>query len=36
MKSRGKKLERHYDQIFDYWTHIVPHRPPYDHDSKIT
>ncbi|MCB1233063.1 MAG: class I SAM-dependent DNA methyltransferase, partial [Verrucomicrobiae bacterium] len=29
MKSRGQKLERHYDQIFDYWTHIVPHRPPY-------
>ena len=29
MKSRGKKLERSYDQIFDYWTHIVPHRPPY-------
>jgi SAM-dependent methyltransferase len=29
MKSRGHKLERHYDQIFDYWTHIVPHRPPY-------
>jgi len=29
MKSRGKKLERHSDQIFDYWTHIVPHRPPY-------
>jgi len=29
MKSRGKKLERNYDQIFDYWTHIVPHRPPY-------
>ena len=29
MKSRGKKLERHYDQLFDYWTHIVPHRPPY-------
>ncbi len=29
MKSRGKKLERQYDQIFDYWTHIVPHRPPY-------
>ncbi|MFZ4776932.1 MAG: type IIL restriction-modification enzyme MmeI [Terrimicrobiaceae bacterium] len=21
MKSRGKMLERHYDQIFDYWTH---------------
>jgi type II restriction/modification system DNA methylase subunit YeeA len=29
MKSRGKKLERSYDQVFDYWTHIVPHRPPY-------
>ncbi len=29
MKSRGQKLERHYDQVFDYWTHIVPHRPPY-------
>lgn len=29
MKSRGKKLERHYDQLFDYWTHIVPRRPPY-------
>ncbi|MCX6877802.1 MAG: N-6 DNA methylase [Verrucomicrobia bacterium] len=29
MKSRGKKLERHYDQIFDYWTHLVPHRPPF-------
>jgi SAM-dependent methyltransferase len=29
MKSRGQKLERHYDQLFDYWAHIVPHRPPY-------
>ena len=29
MKSRGKKLGQHYDQLFDYWTHIVPHRPPY-------
>ena len=29
MKSRGEKLEKHYDQIFDYWSHIVPHRPPY-------
>ncbi len=29
MKSRGVKLERHYQQLFDYWTHIVPHRPPY-------
>ena len=29
MKSRGEKLEKHYDQCFDYWTHIVPRRPPY-------
>ncbi len=29
MKSRGEKLEKHYDQAFNYWTHIVPHRPPY-------
>jgi type II restriction/modification system DNA methylase subunit YeeA len=29
MKSRGQHLEKHYDQTFDYWTHIVPHRPPY-------
>ena len=29
MKSRGQNLEKHYDQAFDYWTHIVPHRPPY-------
>ncbi len=29
MKSRGEKLEKHYDQTFEYWTHIVPHRPPY-------
>src|SRR5438093_6918263 len=29
MKSRGEKLERYYDQAFDYWTHIVPKRPPY-------
>src|SRR5437870_4720677 len=28
MKSRGEKLERYYDQAFDYWSHIVPHRPP--------
>ena len=24
MKSRGENLEKHYDQAFDYWTHIVP------------
>src|SRR5437667_1824245 len=29
MKSRGEKLERYYDQAFDYWTHIVPKRPPF-------
>jgi type II restriction/modification system DNA methylase subunit YeeA len=27
MKSRHTDLERHYDQAFDYWTHIVPKRP---------
>ncbi len=29
MKKRGEPLERHYDQLFDYWTQIVPKRPPY-------
>ena len=29
MKSRGEKLENYYDQAFDYWTHIVPKRPPF-------
>ncbi|HSH37149.1 MAG TPA: DNA methyltransferase, partial [Chthoniobacterales bacterium] len=29
MKSRGENLEKHYDQTFNYWTHIVPKRPPY-------
>ena len=29
MKSRGANLEKHYDRTFDYWTHIVPKRPPY-------
>src|SRR5438874_11205252 len=29
MKSRGENLEKHYDQVFDYWTHIVPKRPPF-------
>ena len=29
MKSRGEKLERYYDQAFDYWSHIVPYRPPF-------
>ena len=29
MKSKGENLEKHYDQTFDYWTHIVPKRPPF-------
>src|SRR5881275_1428063 len=29
MKSRGENLEKHYDQTFDYRTHIVPKRPPF-------
>ena len=29
MKKRGTDLAKHYRQAFDYWTHIVPHRPPY-------
>lgn len=29
MKSKGENLEKHYDQAFDYWTHIVPKRPPF-------
>jgi hypothetical protein len=29
MKSRGTKLSQHYQQTFDYWLNLVPHRPPY-------
>jgi hypothetical protein len=29
MKSRGAKLSQHYQQTFDYWLNLVPHRPPY-------
>ncbi|HEV2209626.1 MAG TPA: DNA methyltransferase [Verrucomicrobiae bacterium] len=29
MKSRGAKLSKHYQQTFDYWLNLVPHRPPY-------
>jgi len=29
MKSRGTKLSKHYQQTFDYWLNLVPHRPPY-------
>ncbi len=28
MKRRGEHLERHYDQLFDYWAHIVSKRSP--------
>ena len=27
MKSRGVKLSKHYQQTFDYWLNLVPHRP---------
>ena len=29
MKSRGAKLEKHYDQAYEYWGLIVPNRPRY-------
>ncbi|MFZ2641019.1 MAG: type IIL restriction-modification enzyme MmeI, partial [Verrucomicrobiia bacterium] len=29
MKSRGEKLSKHYQQSFDYWLNLVPHRPPF-------
>src|SRR5437016_474152 len=29
MKSRGVKLSKHYQQTFDYWLNLVPHRPPF-------
>src|SRR5260370_12099490 len=29
MKSLGTKLSKHYQQTFDYWLNLVPHRPPY-------
>ena len=29
MKSRGEKLSKHYQQTFDYWLNLVPHRPPF-------
>ncbi|MBB3208921.1 SAM-dependent methyltransferase [Rhodopirellula rubra] len=29
MKSRGEKLQRHYQQAFEYWTNMVPDRPRY-------
>ncbi|MDP5337775.1 MAG: N-6 DNA methylase [Nodularia sp. (in: cyanobacteria)] len=29
MKKRGEKLEKHYDQVFEYWLELVPYRPKY-------
>jgi hypothetical protein len=29
MKKRGTKLERHYQQAFEYWLRLVPDRPRY-------
>lgn len=28
MRSRREKLGKHYDQLFDYWSHSAPKRPP--------
>ncbi|BDQ36840.1 hypothetical protein SYK_12000 [Pseudodesulfovibrio nedwellii] len=29
MKKRKSDLAKHYDQAFDYWTHLTPNRPQY-------
>ena len=29
MKSRGEKLQKHYQQAFDYWLNATPDRPEY-------
>lgn len=29
MKSQGEKLEKHYDQAFEYWLNATPKRPKY-------
>jgi type II restriction/modification system DNA methylase subunit YeeA len=29
MKSRGEKLQKHYQQAFEYWLNAVPDRPQY-------
>lgn len=29
MKKRGEVLHRHYNQLFEYWLHLVPTRPRY-------
>jgi type II restriction/modification system DNA methylase subunit YeeA len=29
MKKRGTDLSKHYNQVFEYWLHLVPDRPKY-------
>jgi SAM-dependent methyltransferase len=29
MKKRGEKMEKHYQQAFEYWLELVPQRPKY-------
>ena len=29
LKKRGTELQKHYDQAFEYWIALVPHRPKY-------
>ena len=29
LKKRGEKLEKHYEQAFEYWLTLVPNRPKY-------
>ena len=29
MKKKGEKLEKHYDQVFEYWLDATPKRPKY-------
>lgn len=29
MKKRGENLEKHYQQVFEYWLELVPQRPKY-------
>ena len=29
MKSRGERLQKHYQQAFEYWLNLVPDRPRY-------
>ena len=29
LKKRGEDLKKHYDQAYDYWETITPHRPKF-------